>query len=182
MATNYTENYGLCQWEAGDSFVRTEFNQDNQKIDAALGSMLHHAELIRTVTVEVPIRTLEIFLADLDWSTWEYVILMMTEELSTASGIPNFDISVKTTDGKDVSSQNSNDTGRLATTAAMPFLLVLLPLRDGARQVCCFFLGAPSGVGMANCTFNELQAIQLHYASATSDIRIGTRIQIWGMK
>ena len=36
MASNYTENYGLCQWEAGDSFVRTEFNQDNQKIDAAL--------------------------------------------------------------------------------------------------------------------------------------------------
>ena len=36
MASNYTENYGLCQWEAGDNFVRTEFNQDNAKIDAAL--------------------------------------------------------------------------------------------------------------------------------------------------
>ena len=36
MASNYTENYGLCQWEAGDSFVRTEFNQDNARIDAAL--------------------------------------------------------------------------------------------------------------------------------------------------
>ena len=36
MASNYTENYGLCQWEAMDSFVRTEFNQDNAKIDAAL--------------------------------------------------------------------------------------------------------------------------------------------------
>ena len=36
MASNYTTNYGLCQWEAGDSFVRTEFNQDNARIDAAL--------------------------------------------------------------------------------------------------------------------------------------------------
>ena len=36
MASNYTENYGLCQWEATDSFVRTEFNQDNARIDAAL--------------------------------------------------------------------------------------------------------------------------------------------------
>ena len=36
MASNYTENYGLCQWEAKDSFVRTEFNQDNAKIDAAI--------------------------------------------------------------------------------------------------------------------------------------------------
>ena len=36
MASNYTENYGLCQWEPGDNFVRTEFNQDNARIDAAL--------------------------------------------------------------------------------------------------------------------------------------------------
>ena len=37
MASNYTERYGLCQWEAVDSFVRTEFNQDNGRIEAALG-------------------------------------------------------------------------------------------------------------------------------------------------
>ena len=36
MATNYTANYGLCQWEAEDNFLREEFNQDNAKIDAAL--------------------------------------------------------------------------------------------------------------------------------------------------
>ena len=36
MATNYTANYGLCQWEPGDNFVREEFNQDNAKIDAAI--------------------------------------------------------------------------------------------------------------------------------------------------
>ena len=39
MASNYTSNYGLCQWEAGDQFVRSEFNQDNAKIDAALKSV-----------------------------------------------------------------------------------------------------------------------------------------------
>lgn len=36
MASNYTENCGLCQWEATDQVLRTEFNEDNQKIDAAL--------------------------------------------------------------------------------------------------------------------------------------------------
>lgn len=36
MASNYTENYGLCQWEATDQVLRTEFNDDNQKVDAAL--------------------------------------------------------------------------------------------------------------------------------------------------
>ena len=36
MASNYTTNYQLNQWEAGDQVLRTEFNQDNQKIDAAI--------------------------------------------------------------------------------------------------------------------------------------------------
>ena len=36
MAT-YTTNYQLHQWEASDDFLRTDFNTDFQKIDAALG-------------------------------------------------------------------------------------------------------------------------------------------------
>jgi len=39
MASNYTSNYGLCQWEASDKVLRTEFNADNAKIDAALKSL-----------------------------------------------------------------------------------------------------------------------------------------------
>ena len=33
---NYTPNYGLHQWEPGDDFLRTDFNQDFAKIDTAL--------------------------------------------------------------------------------------------------------------------------------------------------
>ena len=36
MASNQTGNYGLNQWEATDQVLRTEFNADNSKIDAAL--------------------------------------------------------------------------------------------------------------------------------------------------
>lgn len=39
MASNYTENYGLSQWEATDQVLRTEFNEDNAKADAALTSL-----------------------------------------------------------------------------------------------------------------------------------------------
>ena len=31
-----TQNYNLCQWEAEDRIMRSDFNADNQKIDAAL--------------------------------------------------------------------------------------------------------------------------------------------------
>ena len=33
---SYTTNYQLHQWEASDSFLRTDFNTDFQKIDAAV--------------------------------------------------------------------------------------------------------------------------------------------------
>ena len=46
VASNYTTNYQLNQWEAGDQVLRTEFNQDNQKIDGALKS---NAEAIAAV-------------------------------------------------------------------------------------------------------------------------------------
>ena len=36
MATNYTTNYQLNQWEPTDPVIRTDFNADNAKIEAAL--------------------------------------------------------------------------------------------------------------------------------------------------
>jgi len=39
MASNHTPNYGLCQWVADDRVVHTDFNEDNAKIDAALGGL-----------------------------------------------------------------------------------------------------------------------------------------------
>ena len=39
MAT-YTTNYQLHQWEATDDFLRTDFNEDFAKIDAAIRSAL----------------------------------------------------------------------------------------------------------------------------------------------
>ncbi|RHR10681.1 hypothetical protein DWX58_04665 [Pseudoflavonifractor sp. AF19-9AC] len=36
MASGQTSNYGLNQWAAEDKVMRTEFNEDNAKIDAAL--------------------------------------------------------------------------------------------------------------------------------------------------
>ena len=39
MASNYTENYQLPLWAADDAFLRTEFNDANEKIDAALGTI-----------------------------------------------------------------------------------------------------------------------------------------------
>ena len=39
MASSQTSNYKLNQWAASDKFLRTEFNSDNSKIDAALKAL-----------------------------------------------------------------------------------------------------------------------------------------------
>ena len=36
MASEYTANYELPIWAAGDAFLRTEFNDANQKVEGAL--------------------------------------------------------------------------------------------------------------------------------------------------
>ena len=39
MATNQTTNYQLNQWEPTDQVLRTDFNADNAKLDAALNAL-----------------------------------------------------------------------------------------------------------------------------------------------
>ena len=39
MATNHTTNYSLNQWQATDPVLRTDFNEDNSKIDTALAAL-----------------------------------------------------------------------------------------------------------------------------------------------
>ncbi len=43
---NRTTNYNLCQWEADDKIQRVDFNEDNAKIDAALGALAEGAAAI----------------------------------------------------------------------------------------------------------------------------------------
>ena len=45
MASNYTTNYNLCQWQPTDQVQRTDFNADNAKIDAALAAKAEQSGL-----------------------------------------------------------------------------------------------------------------------------------------
>lgn len=55
MASNYTSNYNLPLWAAEDDFLRTEFNEAHQKIDAALGEKAD-ADALAAVETQVETR------------------------------------------------------------------------------------------------------------------------------
>lgn len=50
MASNFTPNLGLCQWQRTDPFTVDEFNQDNARIDAALGAQPYKVLLRQTLS------------------------------------------------------------------------------------------------------------------------------------
>jgi len=45
MPSNFTSNYNLNQWEPDDRVLRTDFNADNTKIDAALSELKQKADM-----------------------------------------------------------------------------------------------------------------------------------------
>ena len=46
MASNHTTNYQLCQWQADDQVKRTDFNEDNAKLEAALADLEARVSLL----------------------------------------------------------------------------------------------------------------------------------------
>ena len=68
MATNYTTNYQLNQWEPTDQVLRTEFNADNAKIEAALTNKLGRSQLLQTITPEHNASSVRISLESMNWN------------------------------------------------------------------------------------------------------------------
>ena len=62
MATNYTENYQLPLWAADDAFLRTEFNDINEKIDGAIVAGSYTTQSNEPVTVDVGFKPRLVFI------------------------------------------------------------------------------------------------------------------------
>ena len=70
-----TEHLGLHQWEATDSFLRTDFNEDFQKIDGAVGETLR-SHLIRQITTTNQSSQVNVDLTGIDWSAYRSVEIL----------------------------------------------------------------------------------------------------------
>ena len=74
MASNYTTNYQLNQWEPTPQVPRTDFHADNAKIDAAL-AVLGHAQVLDTVTLAQANNTFGFDISDIDWTAWQMLLI-----------------------------------------------------------------------------------------------------------
>ena len=66
MSTNYTENFDLCQWEPTDPVIRTDFNADNAKIEAALTALEEAKQRLDRAAVTLAYYTGRLALKEMD--------------------------------------------------------------------------------------------------------------------
>ena len=80
MASGQTTNYGLNQWAAEDKVIRTEFNEDNARIDAAIQSLANADKLIKLteLVVEEDCYQTDILLDEVDLSRFSMVRILVS--------------------------------------------------------------------------------------------------------
>ena len=169
MASNHTTNFELCQWQADDQVKRTDFNEDNAKIDAALGGLAARTGMvtIREFTVETSYSNTEISLEEIDWSEWKTIHVDIIPAAGTSAnmyvcyGLSFFD-----------------RIGPLSTTWNH---VVLLPFGQPEMRVTALFWGDSGSFFRApNMKFSGLYALAVIAEYGTEQLIAGSKIIIRG--
>ena len=180
MASNYTENYGLCQWEATDQVLRTEFNEDHAKIDAVLSKKLGAVQIIKTIVPPLAVK-FEVDLSNIDWSQWSVIGMTLdAQDFGSEERTSTYCQVIPTTSTGVTEYCSSEFHGYMAMFTFMPTTVALLPLRDPTRRIHCLYLGERSGTGFAECSFQELSAIRIGNFN-NRFFQTSNTLTIWGM-
>lgn len=79
-STNKTANFDLNQWIETDPVIRTDFNADNQKIDAALAAQPY--DKLMNITAEADAAQIELDLTDIDLTRYQALKIYVNDILS----------------------------------------------------------------------------------------------------
>ena len=212
MASNYTSGYQLCQWEASDKVLRTDFNSDNAKIDAALAA--HDGELAEQAsTLSGHTATLNQHAQQLEEIEEKATAKRLLSGSVSQSGLQSFTIPLSSVDWDDWKAVyvmvegytdgsggylfyvNGNDddpqlAGAEANRTDIPggpvkwACLVFLPLYDGGRQAQGYPLGcSPSDYFSTGCTFNSITSLLVKFGDGLGRyFQSGSKYEVWGEK
>ena len=172
MSTNHTANYDLCQWEATDQVLRTDFNEDNAKIEAALNSKLSAIEVVAETTITSNAAYFSLDLTDVDWDQWS-VVAVVSDPLPYAADFSSLSINCPTVNiQREISGE--------VTPAVGPNLLLLFPMRDGGRQIRYLVFPGGQMAASAQGTYNDITGLTLS-SNASNGFRTGSSIKVYGI-
>jgi len=161
-STNKTENLGLNQWAASDAVEMEDFNADNSRLDAALGSWPGLVLLRDIQPQSADTRMITVDVSDINFGDYAMIILSFPVLVESGSFI-------------------NSATTNIGATASGGTLLAF-PMRQANKKVCFFgFSGITSTVFSPNYSFAEIYSF-LFYAKSNATFGTDNRIQIWGVK
>ena len=172
MSTNHTANYDLCQWEATDQVLRTDFNEDNAKIEAALNSKLSAIEVVAETTITSNSMYFSLDLTGVDWNQWSIVAAVSYPLLYTAERT-GFSVDCPTVN---IERELSGEV----TPLAGPNLYLLFPMRDGGRQIRYLIFPGGQMAASAQGTYNDITGLTLS-SNAANGLRKGSSIKVYGI-
>jgi len=194
MPSNFTQNYKLSQWSADDRVLHTDFNADNAKIDAALGTLSSQAaqkaeqsalnalqstvsridsqvglRLIKSGTLPTVTETYQLSVADITWTNWKAVHLLIWSPMTSPFGF---------------GTSNSFSHVQLSKDWSH---LIFYPFFRGDFAVSALLLGSAENISddsKASCnmgsTYNNLTSFWFRRIQYT--IQTGVAYQFWGEK
>lgn len=197
MASNYTEHYGLCQWEATDQVLREEFNEGNRKVDEALKELDDQVKtkaeqdalsaetaartaadealeqkagmkLISRTSLSQATDWLKPDLTGIDWSKWATVRILMKPVL-------NEDVTYR-------AALNGSNLMYLGNYITGMFQVILFP--SFCRDVGVLGLFYPHYLDKNTVSFDTpFHSLQyLEFVSSKGNFLSGTVIEVWGEK
>lgn len=173
MASNHTQHYGLCQWEATDQVLRTEFNEDNVKLEEALIQKLGAVEIITEATLSGWDSGITLDLSQMDWNQWSIVVLLA--EPKGGSSVSTYSFQLQGITEHQVSKLNAD-----VTPLVGPRMIVLFPLRDQTRQV--HYLRFPGGqLILSENTYKNIQTASVG-TNVASGLYTGSSIKMFGIR
>ena len=179
MATNHTTHYDLNQWQATDQVLRTDFNADNVRLEAALaaleGSKLGHIQTIRSTALESASYHIDLDLTGINWSKWAFVGSFFGRNTTLASGNNSPSLSCELAAGA-----SNSVPFRLVPPA--PFFVLFFPQHNSGSLVEGIYISkSGSGPFFLTCTYEELDTMTVRYNASAYTLNTGTDITLWGI-
>ncbi len=184
-----TEHYQLNQWDGADRVLRTDFNEDNAKIDGALHALAGRgmATRLKTFTTTGTVTGTAVYTMDLqgiDWAAWQYVFM---DFALLGSGYmllyPNGNPKGAYSSGYVTSSSYDSLVGMLGcgpdgAKIMRAELQVFHCAGQGLRAVCPY----ERITGKSDVTYADLKTLHLTPDHESYTMTAGSTITLWGVK
>jgi hypothetical protein len=198
MASNYTEHYGLCQWEATDQVLREEFNEDNARIEAALDDVNAQVSVKKLLEYEItePVTQFDVDVSPIAFEEFGEIKIVAAlqsgaDVLMRLNGIADkqYGFGDYTSTGGGQGSFSDTYMARFPAENrwACGVLTSIVPAQGRNvifRNYCIGCSGGGISYSCGTSLSANVQWQQLNTLNfvGTSSIEVGSRVQIWGMR